>query len=54
VETRSDEDPIYSDRTTGQRFAGAKAMVDAYLQRFAGRSGTTVEPLDENGYTQMR
>lgn len=29
-------------------------MVDAYLQRFAGRSGTSLDPLDESGYTHMR
>jgi hypothetical protein len=54
VETRSDDDPIYSDRTTGQRFTDARMMVDAYLKRFAGRANTEVLPLDENGYTQMR
>lgn len=29
-------------------------MVNAYLQRFAERSGTELRPLDENGYTQTR
>jgi hypothetical protein len=54
VETRSEDDPIYSDRLTGQRFADARSMVDAYLKRFAERAGATLSPLDENGYTQMR
>jgi hypothetical protein len=54
VESRSDDDPIYSDRTTGQKFKGAREMVDAYLTRFAARANTPVSPLDENGYTQMR
>ena len=29
-------------------------MVNAYLARFASRSGVELRPLDENGYTQMR
>jgi hypothetical protein len=29
-------------------------MVNAYLKRFADRAGTTLEPLDESGYTQIR
>lgn len=29
-------------------------MVNAYLKRFAERSSTTLEPLDENGYTFAR
>jgi hypothetical protein len=54
VESRSDEEPVYSDRTTGQKFPDARSMVDAYLKRFAERAGTELSPLDENGYTQMR
>lgn len=54
MENRSEDNPIYSDRTTGQRFTGATAMVDAYLKRFSERSGLELRPLDENGYTQTR
>jgi hypothetical protein len=54
VESRSDDDPIYSDRTTGEKFKGAREMVDAYLKRFAERANMPLSPLDENGYTQMR
>ena len=54
MENRSDDAPVYSDRSTGQRFEGATAMVNAYLARFASRSGVELRPLDENGYTQMR
>lgn len=54
VESRSDDDAIYSDRTTGQRFSSATAMVDAYLRRFAERAGIELRPLDDHGYTQMR
>jgi hypothetical protein len=46
--------PIYADRATGQTFPDARAMVNAYLQRFGGRAGATLEPLDESGYTQVR
>jgi Tir chaperone protein (CesT) family len=54
VESRSEDDPFYSDRTTGQRFSDATAMVNAYLKRFAERAGLDLRPLDENGYTQTR
>lgn len=46
--------PVYADRSTGQVFPDAKAMVNAYLARFAQRAGSPLEPLDENGYTQTR
>ncbi len=29
-------------------------MVNAYLARFAERAGTTIEPLDASGYTQVK
>jgi hypothetical protein len=45
---------VYADRTTGQVFADATAMVNAYLARFAERGGMPMQPLDENGYTQTR
>jgi hypothetical protein len=45
---------IYADRSTGQVFPDARAMVNAYLGRFADRAGTTLEPLDATGYTQVR
>ena len=54
MESRSEHDPTYADRTTGQRFSNATAMVDAYLKRFAERAGIELRPLDENGYTQTR
>jgi len=46
--------PVYADRSTGQVFADATAMVNAYLARFAERAGQPLEKLDENGYTQAR
>jgi hypothetical protein len=46
--------PIYSDRASGQTFPDARTMVNAYIQRFAQRAGTTLEPLDDSGYTQVK
>src|SRR5262249_1502308 len=46
--------PVYADRQTGQVFTTARAMVDAYLAKFAQRAGCAVESLDESGYTQVR
>jgi hypothetical protein len=46
--------PIYSDRASGQTYADARSMVDAYLARFGQRAGSTLEPLDSGGYTLVR
>ena len=46
--------PVYADRATGQTFGDARAMVNAYLTRFAGRAGMSVGALDETGYVQIR
>ncbi len=46
--------PTYSDRTTGETFPDAFAMVDAYLARFSEQAGTPLSPLDEHGYTLAR
>jgi hypothetical protein len=54
VEDRNSDAPVYSDRATGKVFPDANAMVNAYLERFATRSGVPLEPLDENGYTYAR
>jgi hypothetical protein len=50
----SQSSPTYVDRATGQTFTDARQMVNAYLQRFAERAGTSLDPLDEAGYTQVR
>jgi hypothetical protein len=50
----SQSSPTYTDRATGQTFTDARQMVNAYLQRFAAQAGTSLEPLDEAGYTQVR
>ncbi len=48
------ESAIFSDRTTGQVYKDAFAMVNAYLARFSERSGNPLTPLDATGYTQVR
>ncbi len=45
---------IFADRTTGQVYKDAFAMVNAYLERFSERSGNPLHPLDPTGYTQVR
>jgi hypothetical protein len=50
----NDSDAVYADRATGKVFENARAMVDAYLQRFSERAGTHLSPLDESGYTTVR
>jgi hypothetical protein len=52
--TLQNPSPVYADRATGQVFTDARAMVNAYLKRFAERGGITIEPLDDHGYTQAR
>jgi hypothetical protein len=46
--------PIYADRATGDTYPDARTMVNAYIKRFAERAGTSLTPLDECGYTQVR
>lgn len=45
---------IYADRASGQVFADARTMVNAYIARFAERAGAPVDALDASGYTQVR
>jgi hypothetical protein len=53
--------PIYADRNSGENFADATRMVNAYLARFAERAalqdenGQRIHPtLDETGYAQLQ
>ena len=46
--------PVYADRPSGQTFADARTMVDAYLARFGERAGAKLDPLDASGYTLVR
>jgi hypothetical protein len=50
----TDPTPIYADRATGQTFPDARTMVNTYIERFASRADTKLEPLDASGYTQVR
>ena len=52
-QSHSSPSPIYADRATGQTFPDARAMVNAYLARFGSRAGSSLEPLDDQGYTQV-
>jgi hypothetical protein len=53
--------PIYADRNTGEKFADATQMVNAYLARYAAQVGLrdeagapVVPALDEGGYAQLQ
>jgi len=46
--------PMYADRASGQTYPDARAMVNAYLGRFAERANASVNLLDAGGYTQVR
>lgn len=59
TETTSATPPLYADRETGEKFATAAGMVQAYLRRFAERhverdpDGKLIVPeLDDGGYAQ--
>ncbi len=53
-QTTTSSVPIYADRATGQIFPDARAMVNAYIARFGQRAGSALDPLDDQGYTQVR
>ncbi|MGA3124691.1 MAG: YbjN domain-containing protein [Polyangiaceae bacterium] len=46
--------PIYADRATGETYPDARSMINAYLERFARRAGSQLDPLDSTGYTLVR
>jgi Tir chaperone protein (CesT) family len=48
------EPSLYQDRTTGQTFPTAEALVNAYLVRFAERANKDIPALDANGYSQLK
>lgn len=45
--------PVYADRGSGAHYPTARAMIDAYLIRFAERAGLRAPPLDDHGYTHV-
>ncbi len=50
----SERDPIYQDRGTERIYRDAVEMVNDYLKRFGASVGVELDPLDEDGYTDVR
>ncbi|MGF1467005.1 MAG: YbjN domain-containing protein [Sandaracinaceae bacterium] len=50
----NEEQPIYEDRTAGQTYRDASEMVNDYLRRFGSSVGVELDPLDEDGYSDVR
>ncbi len=50
----SDREPIYQDRGTERTYRDAVEMVNDYLKRFGASVGVELDPLDEDGYTDVR
>lgn len=48
------ETPIYQDRHTGRVYRDATEMVNDYLRRFGTAVGVDLDPLDGDGYTDVR
>ena len=46
--------PIYRDRQTDRVYRDAEDMVNDYIQRFGEAVGVAFDPLDEDGYTDVR
>lgn len=46
--------PIYQDRHTSRVYRDAVEMVNDYLQRFGKSVGVELDPLDQDGYTDVR
>ena len=48
------ETPIYQDRQSQKVYRDAVEMVNDYLQRFGKSVGVELDPLDQDGYTDVR
>ncbi|RLB46436.1 MAG: Tir chaperone family protein [Deltaproteobacteria bacterium] len=48
------ETSIYQDRESDKVYADAQEMVNDYLRRFGEAVGVSIDPLDEDGYTDVR
>lgn len=46
--------PIFQDRQTNRVYRDAVEMVNDYLQRFGKSVGVELDPLDQDGYTDVR
>ena len=47
-------EPIFQDRQSRRVYPDAASMVNDYLRRFGEAVGAELEPLDEDGYTDVR
>ncbi|MCC6873928.1 MAG: YbjN domain-containing protein [Sandaracinaceae bacterium] len=48
------ETPTYQDRGTGRTYRDATEMLNDYLRRFGESVGVQLDPLDDDGYTDVR
>jgi hypothetical protein len=48
------DNPIYQDRQTDRVYRDAEEMVNDYIRRFGEAVNVDLEPLDEDGYTDVR
>lgn len=46
--------PTYQDRQTARVYRDANEMVNDYIRRFGSAVGTELDPLDDDGYTDVR
>jgi hypothetical protein len=50
----SDTTTNYQDRATNRTYRDATEMVNDYIRRFGSSVGVELDPLDEDGYTDVR
>lgn len=48
------ETPTYQDRQTGRVYRDATEMVNDYIRRFGSAVEVELDPLDDDGYTDVR
>lgn len=48
------ETPIYQDRQSGRVYRDGAHMVNDYIKRFGEAVGVDLDPLDEDGYAEVR
>jgi hypothetical protein len=52
--TNMSDTPIYQDRLSNRVYRDAVEMVNDYLHRFGAEVGVALDPLDADGYTEIR
>lgn len=50
----SESQPTYEDRGSGRTYRDATEMLNDYLLRFGKTVGVELDPLDDDGYTDVR